>query len=277
MKCKQLARRVSVVVVVAVLGASLLGCKPKVWVESSEHLELSAVGIQTLEAQTHNGYIHIVAASTATDKIRIDITKKLGGDSDEDAAAAMEAIQTDVTQSGGIQNLKYSWRESKRPGWVEVISYDVTLPEAMALRLETHNGEVTVQGVKGNTSIETYNGDIDIRKGEGTLSAVTHNGEIDVDTMGAEVSLETHNGSITAKLSREGAIRGTILTHNGEVRVLPSASACCRIEARTDNGQITVRPPVTNYHKTRTSMDGQLGEGGGLLTVETHNGSIAIE
>ena len=131
--------------------------------------------------------------------------------------------------------------------------------------------------VEGKCNLTTHNGSVKIDGDTGPVEIETHNGAIEAATSTDSVRLVTHNGKIIARLSNTKAIKGLVETHNGSVTVDLEESASVRLQAGTHNGGIDCSLKLGNLSTTKRSLSGTLNDGGDMLTLSTHNGSITIK
>ncbi|HET9794155.1 MAG TPA: DUF4097 family beta strand repeat-containing protein [Thermoanaerobaculia bacterium] len=137
------------------------------------------------------------------------------------------------------------------------VEYQILLPAATPVRLETVNGSVHVQGRRAETRAETVNGSIDLRGITGVLHAETVNGRIALTRDDSDdTSLETVNGSIEAELPGTASFRYRLSAVNGSMEVG---------ERRSRAHAIGIK-----------SFEGDVNGGKSLVKAGTVNGSIRI-
>ncbi len=250
--------------------------EPSVWIESMEERPLDTPGLTALEVRTHNGSIDFQSASDGNASVKI--TKKAGGESQQDAEEALAAINVLVESVGdGKTRISWKWAVPKKARWRADVSFAIRAPAALNLDAETHNGAVTAAEVSGDLRIVSHNGKINARSSKGKLYVETHNGALDATYAGPEVNLNTHNGAITADLSQCAAVAGSISTHNGAVRIAVGRNTAATLKLQNHNGGIDCEAPLSDSRKAKGELTGKLGTGGGTLHVETHNGAIRVK
>ena len=206
---------------------------------------------------TRNGRIQ-AAGVGELDEVRVVVHKRGGGDTREDAEAALAAIQLEHAVNDGELAVRWSWRPERRRGWHAFVSYEVEFPSVLSVVLESHNGEILLRGA------------------EGAAQVTTHNGTIEVSGPMRELRAETHNGNVRANLSFAGAVSGRVDTHNGNVNVRLDPAASVRVQCATHNGGVTSGLALQDEFRGRNFLTGVLGAGEGELRVKTHNGSVRI-
>lgn len=296
---------VSVAFVLAVgIGTTGAGCdhaRPKAWVEESQLIELSAADISALRAITDNGRVRVRGTNAASNAIEATAHMRAGGASDEDAQAALDAIEIVTTvEDNGVQVLRWDWPEDRPRDWAAEVSFEVTVPAHLSVTIETENGEIDVLGVAGDLRLasangritldneaalnigepdiqaETQNGEIRARCQASRLELTTQNGRIDARTSAEKLHLQSSNGMVTVGLTDAGPVGGSIQTENGSVRLEIADGVSTELECRTMNGQIRSKIELADQDRKRLYLRGRLGSGGGELKLETSNGSIEI-
>jgi DUF4097 and DUF4098 domain-containing protein YvlB len=185
------------------------------------------------------------------------------------SAAATEAEARRLVSASRVSTANGRVRadlpDTDRDDWASV-SYEVFAPAQTDLAVRTHNGGVSVQGIRGEVRVEAMNGGISLRDVGGSVQARTTNGGISIALDGGAwagkgLDAETTNGGISITLPR---------------------AYSAEIEARTQMGRISA-PDLTVRGATRPSdrrfgdeIRGTLGEGGPRVRAVTRNGGISI-
>ena len=268
-------------IVVVSTGCDWDGCtwgrSPAVWTEETVQIPIESAGLTALEVRTHNGEIEFTGKPAGT-PASVDVRKKAGGKSMEDAKEALAAIELISQRStSGEQKLGWRWKGIKRSRWAADVAFTIQAPGNLRFDSETHNGAVTANGVVGDTKVVTQNGKVVVDSRDGKLYAETHNGAIAATYSGPSVTLETHNGEIKADLRQSGRVRGDITTHNGSIELSVGAGTAADLVAETDNGRVSYDAPITVSSAGKSRLEGKLGSGGDRLELTTHNGGINIK
>lgn len=139
------------------------------------------------------------------------------------------------------------------------VTYELTVPRTMNVRVDNTNGRVEIQDVTGDFNVETTNGRIELTRCAGSVDASTTNGRITADLVsvskGKSLTLETTNGRIS-------------------LSVPPGVAA--DVDAGTTNGKIHTDLPIETRNFDRNSLRGKINGGGTPLRLRTTNGSIEI-
>ena len=166
-------------------------------------------------------------------------------------------------------------------------------------KIHTSNGPVRVENVSGGLDAQTSNGTIELDSVTGHIDLRTSNGRIRASELTGQCTAETSNGSVTLRFkdAPDGPTR--IHTSNGSVDVTMSRSPKDSVRAETSNGSISLDLPANLAAKldARTSqssissdfevmssysdkekhhLEGNIGAGGPMIELTTHNGGIHI-
>ncbi len=139
------------------------------------------------------------------------------------------------------------------------VSYELRLPAAVVVEIETVNGKIVAEKRTGTLSLNTVNGSVRVESHDAPLGVNTVNGSIDVAFVGSlkAADLKTVNGSVVVACSRNSSIRYQLQTVNGRIR--------SDFEGLTIEGKWGPR-----------EARGTLNGGKDSLSVETVNGEIRL-
>lgn len=146
----------------------------------------------------------------------------------------------------------------RRESWG--VSWEVMVPRATSLDLETHNGGIDIVDVSGAIRFEAQNGGVDLMRVGGDVVGHTTNGGLHVVLDGSRwdgegLDVETRNGGVTL--------------------VIPD-SYSARLETGTVNGGIDIDFPITVQGRLGRRLTTTLGEGGPTVRAMTTNGGVEI-
>ena len=145
-------------------------------------------------------------------------------------------------------------------GWS--VSLEVFAPWNTDLKMESHNGGITISDVRGRINFQTHNGGVRLARVAGDVSGETHNGGIEAELQGntwegRQLELSTYNGGITLSMP---------------------ASYSASLEAHTARGRVNSDFPINVRGRVDASdMNFNVGAGGPLIKVSTHNGGIRLK
>ena len=142
----------------------------------------------------------------------------------------------------------------------------------------TSNGSIEVEGVQGDIEASTSNGAIEIEDVSGSVIARTSNGAISVERAAGVHALETSNGAIEAEVRGVGGDGARLRTSNGAIELKIDPGLNIELDAKTSNGKITVQGlELMVMEVSKTTLKGRLGAGGKRVTCRTSNGGIELE
>ena len=204
-----------------------------------------------------NGEIEITGRSDA-DAVTVTADVGVGSDSFEDAQAGLDKTQVQVTKTTD-EILIQTVHPQSTQGRQYVVDYVITLPDDLSVAVNSVNGHVAVTGIENVTDVELQNGNVRLSNivGDATVSLV--NGSVDG----------------TVALPPNGEIRLT--TVNGSLDLQIPRSTSAELSATVVNGTIFWdNLDLMGIQQTRQSLTGTLGDGAGLIELETTNGDIEV-
>ena len=194
---------------------------------------------------------------TAWDRpdIRVEARIQAWAPTREEAASLGAAVRVQ-TDGGEVRATGPESRE--RRSWS--VSYAISAPREIDLDLETVNGGLSVEGIRGDLELTTTNGGIALSGVAGGVRARTTNGGVDVDLAasgwsGEGLDLETTNGGIALALP---------------------AGFSARLVASTVHGGLETDFPVAVQGRIGRRIDAVIGNGGPTVSLTTTNGGIRI-
>ena len=150
-------------------------------------------------------------------------------------------------------------RSNQYRSWA--VSFEIFSPWNTDLTLESHNGGITISDIRGQIEFQSHNGGVRLARLAGDVKGETHNGEISVEL----------NGNTWEGRQLE------LGTHNGGVTLLLPASYSASLETQSNRGRLDSDFPVTVRGRLdENSLNFNIGSGGPLIKVSTHNGGIRL-
>lgn len=138
------------------------------------------------------------------------------------------------------------------------VRYHLKVPSSISVRLRNTNGQVRVEGIKGDVRAETTNGGVRGRDLSGTVEASTTNGGVVLE-MNALAS---------------GGLRAE--TTNGGVEVTVPENVRAEIRATCVHGGVSVNGLSVDGETSRNRVEGKVNGGGPKISLETTNGGIRL-
>ena len=150
-------------------------------------------------------------------------------------------------------------RSDRYRSWT--VSFEIFTPWNTDLTIGSHNGGITISDIRGRIDFQSHNGGVRLARVAGDVKGETHNGEIN-----AELNGNTWEGR-QLELS----------THNGGVTLLLPASYSASMETESNRGRLDSDFPVTVRGRLdEKNLNFNIGSGGPLIKVSTHNGGIRL-
>lgn len=160
--------------------------------------------------------------------------------------------------------------------WVRV---ELEVPPGIRADVQTGDGNVTARDVGGNLRLVTGDGRIEVedcsgalygRTGDGSIRAAGRFGSLELRTGDGSIELTAHEGSRITETWKVG-------TGDGSVRVWLPETFNFDFDLKTGDGSMEVNlPGITSVSKSERRLRGRAGNGGGLLSVTTGDGSIVL-
>jgi len=207
------------------------------------HLEIDAAP---------NGGIEVHGGSRSEIRIRARVVAQAR--TAEEAAALAGAVRI---ETAGVVRAVGPSPSRERSYWV---SYELFVPEATDLRLETMNGGIALHDLKGTVEFKTTNGGVTVDSAAGSVHGRTTNGGLDISLRGS---------------SWDGAGLD-VETTNGGVKVRVPSDYSARLVTGTVNGGMRFDFPVTVEGRINKSVDVTLGRGGPTVRAVTTNGGVVV-
>jgi DUF4097 and DUF4098 domain-containing protein YvlB len=168
------------------------------------------------------------------------------------------ASQIRVTTMGG-QIRAEGPEMSGRSGWD--VSYEIFVPRQSNLSLRTHNGGISINGVRGQVEFEATNGGVSLKRLGGNVKGQTVNGGLAIELAG-----NTWEG--------EGL---NVKTTNGGLSVSVPDNYSAHLDTGTVNGGFNVSPSIAEVARGTKQLSLNLGAGGTNLRMYTTNGGVSIK
>jgi hypothetical protein len=179
-------------------------------------------GVRKVRVQNVNG---AVAIESGGENLKVVAVKTVRRTADADL---LKETEIRVTKTGAAIEIEtilpkrgwfFPWSFFGRSGSAEV-SYQITLPAAVAVEAETVNGRLGASKRTGDLVLSTVNGAVKVEGQDGPLKVNTVNGSVEVTFAGAmrQASLETVNGSVTITCAKDSSIRCALQTTNGRIQ-----------------------------------------------------------
>lgn len=221
-------------------------------------MTLPATGLLSVDGG-QNGGIRVIGTNRSDILVRACV--QAWGTTDEAAKALVSSIKI----SGG-QEIK---ADSSTGDTHWSVSYEISLPRNTDLRLNAHNGGISIDSVEGRLEFETMNGGVSLRNVSGDVKGKTTNGGVRVALSGASwqgtgLDVQTTNGGVSLIVPQNYAAHVETGTVNGGFK---SDIAALNVETNDQDGY---------RRRTASRVSADLNGGGAPIRVVTTNGGIKI-
>lgn len=189
-------------------------------------------------------------------------------------------VQVTATSSGNHVEIKVRKTSNVCFGiCFQSIRVEVRVPRESDLDVHTDDGNVRVEGVKGNLQFETGDGNVILRDVEGSLHAESGDGNVEVSGRFSMLNLHTGDGNIEAEVSPAPAAQGGWLLHTGDGHVnlkLPGDLGA-DLDAHSGDGDVHVDFEGVDLDKDKdNSFRGKINGGGISIQVRSGDGDIHV-
>jgi DUF4097 and DUF4098 domain-containing protein YvlB len=139
------------------------------------------------------------------------------------------------------------------------------------------SGNIVANGIAGGFYAETGSGDVTlVQDATGHVVAKTGSGNVHLKNVKGGVEARTGSGGVEA----QGEAKGDwdIHTGSGDIVLRLPSQAAFNVDARSSSGGVTVNHPITVQGTVKKNqVQGKVGAGGPLLSLQTGSGEIRIE
>ena len=172
----------------------------------------------------------------------------------------LEATRIEVSASSSAVIIDTKYPEHMHNGNVSV-EYTIKIPKDARIRkVDLVNGNLVIEGVRGD------------------ITASTVNGRVEVNGSAGDLRMESVNGQVSASVAQVGR-NSKMNCVNGQVTLTLPSDLNADVHASTVSGNISNDYGAYVDHARYgpgTSMDAQIGSGGNRITISTVNGGIHL-
>ena len=227
-------------------------------VDGSFSESVPVAGHRRIRLDAVNGEIAITGKPGAT-SVTVTAELQVGSNASRlDAETGLNQLGVLVVE--GSDEIFVQTRQPKTmDGRKYVVNYTVTVPSHLAVDVTQDNGHVTVMDIESSLFVEVANGNVYLSDIFGFATVSVDDGSI--------------NGTVT--LPPGGEI--ILSTVNGDIDLRIPASTSAELSALVEFGAITWNNlDLLNAVHTIQSLTGTLGDGTGLIDLDTRNGNIDV-
>ena len=163
----------------------------------SDTVPLNARGAVTVD--NHEG--RIVVDTWDRDEVRYEIRIMPTEDDPDAEETAVEIdrssdrLQLATTHADGGGSGLFNWLWSGSD--IADVHYLLTVPRTAALTIDDHESDIEVTGLQGTLRIDTHEGPITVADQGGNLLIDSHESEMDLRNVEGNLEIDTHEGEIT--------------------------------------------------------------------------------
>jgi DUF4097 and DUF4098 domain-containing protein YvlB len=161
--------------------------------------------------------------------------------------------------------------------WIRV---ELNVPRELRSNIHTGDGNISMDGVHGETQLNTGDGRIEAEALDGALDAQTGDGRIRVRGRFDALRLHTGDGSIEADIDRGSKVGAewNVRTGDGHVTLRIADNLAADLDVHTGDGHITSDLTVTATGAFRDhDLRGKINGGGPPFIIRTNDGSVRLE
>lgn len=174
---------------------------------------------------------------------------------------------------------------------------EVWVPNACDLVVDTQDGSVRIDDVRGRLDVETQDGSLTANRLRGDVHVRSQDGRVELDDVDGALHLETHDGSSEVRgrfdvvdvQSADGGIEleaepgskmreeWSLRSSDGTIRLRIPHDLAATIDARTADGGLSIDLPLTVRDRIREHhVVGELNGGGPTLRLRANDGTIRV-
>ena len=247
--------------------------------ESTEEQRIAIGGATHLSVSNLRGQIAI--ASAPGDAIIIHAHKRAWSNTVANAQAALAQLDVNITQTNDTIEITRLTEEPWRPGIASMrrsptVSLTITVPATMEVTARLDVGDVMLADTIGNADLRTNVGAVSVKNVVGDLQLYASTGNITVtNALVGALNTRTSNGAITFAGSL-GTGPHTLESDHGNIRLSLPKDSTFAFDLQTDRGTIQSDLPLAFTSDLKSRKRGTLNHGGARLTINAHNGNIAL-
>jgi len=209
-----------------------------------------------LELVNTNGMIEVLATDNQLIEVRAERIAR--GNTDEAARELLKQVQIKDTAAGDHVKIETVLPSSAGFGGRGEVRYHLKVPAGVSVNLHNTNGQVRVEGLRGDVQAETTNGGVRARGITGAVDASTTNGGVDVEIEALSA----------------GGVKAT--TTNGGVQLTVPENVKADLSATCTHGGVRVSGFTVDGETSTRRVAGRVNGGGPRIALSTTNGGITV-
>ncbi len=229
--------------------------------------EIEFKNIKDVSISTNNG--DITVKSWDKDFVKVMYMKK--------AKKEMELENTEIITDKSGNKLAVKAVFKKKIIKNLSISFDIFVPKNIhILSAKTSNGDITVNGSKGNIQANSSNGDIELKNIDGIINASTSNGDIRILKSLSVNNIRTSNGNIEVHIQNIKN-NAEIESSNGSIKLFIKNKPDINITLKSSTGKVSVNGFDPEYKISKKNyIEAIIGKPLFNLMMKTSNGNVSL-
>ena len=250
-------------------------------------------GHAQLHLSTNDGTVEITPSNSNTIAARVETGGWHLGSSDE---VTLEEHQTGDSVDIEIHLREHNhWGFSINNRWIHVY---LDVPKQADLDIHTGDGSISAHDIAGNLRldsgdgglhVDSLKGDLKLHTGDGRIEGAGLDGNLSADSGDGSLLLrgrfdrvDAHTGDGNIDLAIESgskmAMSWMVRTGDGRIHMRLPDAFDAELDAHTGDGRVTTEFPMYVLGSVESgSLRGKIGNGGQSLTLRSGDGSIYIE
>ncbi len=261
------------------LGCCISSClsTPKQYTELESHV-LDATDSQPIFIQVNHGEVIILKSEDGRVKVGGQVLFADGLEYRVSSAEKQILINADVRRSSlPDAPLRLEVRIPKdMPVKIETDSASVLVSNYRGdLEAASTSGNITIEQTTGRMTLRSNRGNIIVRESSGVVGAVGNYGALTMQNVSGETAASTIMGNIMFDGSIQMGDMVRLEADHGSISVNLKPDSALSLQVRSTSGDVAcILPGVTS--STRT-CDGEIGSGGGNLSIRTVSGAVTLQ
>lgn len=231
-----------------------------------------------LSLKSHDGRIFVAGEDTTDCNVTAIIVARAG--SEIKAKQIAEQTNLRLERTGDGLTVK-----TRKPLMLAInqcvdVHFDVKVPTNSNLKLNTKDGDITVENINGTIDVKTGDGKITLLHVGKKIKAHSFDGSIRIRENTGDVDVKTFDGKIDVSYSEDasGICDISLVTNDGTIDLDTPVDFSANVEISTNDGSIQSDLPIEVAGKlSRKRIKGTIGTGRGNLYIRSGDGTIRIK
>lgn len=238
----------------------------------------------------------IMVYSWDKEEVKMVATKSISSWGIGDPEGFLDKIEIEITSQPKnlrihTRYLTFSWIRNAR------VDYRLWIPEATSVRLESvsgtiqigdHLNQVDTKTVSGNIKLRNIRGNIEAKTTSGHVSGQEINGDIKASSVSGDLAFLDSQGGLSYLHTTSGKIRAelkfidkdasgmSLSTVSGDITLYLPEDASFDLDISTVSGEINSGFKVLIDSVSKRRLQGEVGDGGINIELETVSGDISL-